>query len=66
MAKPSFGPYIVRNCFVRDVVYDFHIENETAHRWYGQTADQYLPERGWCLDHLKPGLTVIDALITGA
>ncbi len=58
-AKEAFRPYIARNHFFRDMVFDFHIENETAAEWYG-TSNRQTPERDWCFDHIKPGWTIID------
>jgi FkbM family methyltransferase len=56
----SFKPYVARDRFFRDQRFDFHIVNETARSWYDGSPDQSMPERQWCVDHIRPGMTVID------
>jgi FkbM family methyltransferase len=56
----NFVPYLAKDRVFRDFRFDFHITNETAKSWYDGGPNQSMPEREWCVDHLKSGMTVID------
>jgi len=55
-----FKPYIARDRVFEDLVFDFHIANEVGHHWYAASPQQFMPERKWCYDRIKPGMTVVD------
>lgn len=55
-----FTPYIARDRHYRDFRFDFHIANETGQSWYDGSPNQWMMEREWCLDQLRPGMTVVD------
>jgi FkbM family methyltransferase len=56
----SFEPYIARDRCFNDFKFDFHIVNETAKSWYDGSANQWMPEREWCVSRLSEGMTVVD------
>ncbi len=56
----AFTPYIARDRHFRDFRFDFHIANETGRSWYDGSPNQWMREREWCLDQLRPGMTVVD------
>lgn len=56
----NFEPYVAKGRTFRDFHFDFHITNETAKSWYDGSPNQWMPEREWCVNHLKSGMTVID------
>ncbi|WP_192248448.1 FkbM family methyltransferase [Mesorhizobium caraganae] len=56
----SFPHYIARDRVFGDFVFDFHIANEVAKEWYDGSPQQFMPERQWCCDHIRPGMTVVD------
>ena len=56
----TFVPYVARGRRFRDFTFDFHISNETGRLWYDGSPEQFMPERGWCVDHIMPGFTVVD------
>jgi FkbM family methyltransferase len=45
--------------YIRDISFKFITADVVAADWY-RLENQTMPEREWCLDHLKPGDTVID------
>jgi FkbM family methyltransferase len=55
----AFTPYILRNRKVGPIIYDLWITDPVASQWYGG-EDHMMPERAWCLEHLKPGMVVSD------
>lgn len=55
-----FQPYVAKNRVFKDMVFDFYIANEVGKSWYDVSPQQYMPERQWCAEHLKPGMTVVD------
>jgi FkbM family methyltransferase len=56
----NFVSYIAKARHFRDFQFDFHITNETAKSWYDGSPNQWMPEREWCANHLRTGMTVID------
>lgn len=56
----TFLPYIARDRVFEDFVFDFHIANEVGKEWYDGSPQQFMPERKWCNDHIRTGMTVID------
>lgn len=56
----DFVPYIAKDRIINDFRFDFHIANETGKSWYDDSPTQWMPEREWCIDHIKPGMTVVD------
>jgi FkbM family methyltransferase len=56
----AFIPYIARNRFIDKYKFDFVIANEVGKSWYDSSTQQYLPERGWCLSKILPGMTIVD------
>jgi FkbM family methyltransferase len=55
-----FEPYIAENRVFNDMNFDFYIANETGKLWYDSDQNQFMPERQWCVERLKPGMTVVD------
>ena len=55
----EFTPYIARDRRVGPVSYDFWICDPVAQAWYGG-ADHMMPEKAWCLQHVRPGMVVAD------
>ena len=57
----SFQEYIANGRYFGDFVFDLIIADEVAKAWYDSFENQWFPERGWCLEHIRPGQTVVDA-----
>jgi FkbM family methyltransferase len=55
-----FEPYVARARIFQDESFDFLIADETAKSWYDGSIDQYMPERAWCREHIRPNDTVVD------
>ena len=55
-----FKPYIAKDRRCDDLVFDFLIADKVGKEWYDTSAEQSMPERLWCRDHIKPGFHVID------
>jgi ubiquinone/menaquinone biosynthesis C-methylase UbiE len=55
-----FTPYVAKDRVFRDFHFDFHIVNEVAKLWYDGSPNQSMPEREWCVSHIKKGMTVVD------
>lgn len=55
-----FQPYIAKDRQFQDMTFDFHIANEVGKEWYDGGQDQHMPERQWCRERLKTGMTVVD------
>jgi FkbM family methyltransferase len=55
-----FEPYIARGRIFQDECFDFLIADDTAKAWYDGSTEQYMPERAWCREHVKPNDTVVD------
>lgn len=51
-------PDVTRH-YIREYQFDFLISDPTAAEWYA-SEHQNLPEYEWCIDHIKPGDTVVD------
>jgi FkbM family methyltransferase len=51
---------VVKDRFCDQTRFDFLISDQTAKTWYDDKADQTLPERLWCRDHIRPGFHVVD------
>lgn len=56
----QFEPYVARGRVLAPYVFDFHIEDETGKLWYDNSPNQWMPERQWCLNHIREGFTVLD------
>jgi FkbM family methyltransferase len=58
-AAAEFTPYVVRDRKLGPISYDFWITDPIAAQWYGG-PDHMMPEKGWCLSHLRPGMVALD------
>ncbi len=56
----KFAPYVAKDRIFGEYRFDFIIENETAQSWYDGSPNQWMPERGWCVSKLRPGMIVVD------
>ena len=56
----SFRPYIARDRRCGEVGFDFWIADRVAKAWYDSSAEQGLPEKIWCRDHIRPGFHAVD------
>jgi FkbM family methyltransferase len=56
----TFVPYIAKDRAFQNERFDFLIADEAAKGWYDETAEQFMPERAWCRQHIRSGETVID------
>lgn len=54
-----FEPYILRGRQLAGRRFDFWITDPVAAVWYGREC-QDEPDKLWCLERVKPGMTVID------
>ncbi len=52
-------PYVAHDRRCGDLVFDFLIADPVAASWY-DSPDQWLPERQWCREHIRPGNVIID------
>ncbi|MGD9617431.1 MAG: FkbM family methyltransferase [Alphaproteobacteria bacterium] len=55
----GFKPYVANDLEVGPYRYSMWIADPVAETWYSG-KDQNLPERCWCLNHLREGMTVAD------
>jgi FkbM family methyltransferase len=55
----GFVPYVAHDRHYREMKFDVFISDKTAEAWYGN-AQQWMPEREWCENHILPGMTVVD------
>lgn len=55
----GFTPYLAKDRRVGPFTFDMYIEDPVAEGWYGP-QDQWLHERQWCIDTIRPGFTVFD------
>jgi len=53
-------PYIARDRRCGELVFDFVIADSVAASWYDSVPDQWLPEREWCREHIRPGDFIVD------
>lgn len=60
MSADAFHPYIARDRVLEPYTFDFHIEDETARLWYDGSPSQWMPERQWCLEHIREGFNILD------
>jgi FkbM family methyltransferase len=58
--KLTFRRYVARDRHCGSDTFDFLIVDPVARAWYDSSADQGLPEKFWCRDHIKPGFHVVD------
>jgi FkbM family methyltransferase len=56
----QFQPYVARDRQFGPFRFDFHIVDAIGQSWYDASADQFMPERAWCMEHIRPGFTVLD------
>ena len=55
-----FEPYVARGIALGEHRLDFLVADETGQEWYDEGGDRLIPERRWCLEHIRPGFTVVD------
>jgi FkbM family methyltransferase len=53
-------PYIAKDRTFVSEKFDFWIANEVGEEWYDASPNQFMFERGWCKDHIQPGMTIVD------
>jgi FkbM family methyltransferase len=56
----TFNHYIAKSRVFQDQSFDFLIADETGKAWYDGSTDQFMPERAWCREHIRPHDTVVD------
>ncbi len=56
----KFRPYVAKERRCGDLQFDFLISDKTAASWYDTNANQAIPEKLWCRDHLKAGQHAVD------
>ncbi|MBZ9744873.1 FkbM family methyltransferase [Mesorhizobium sp. CO1-1-7] len=56
----AFQQYVAKDRFIGEIHFDFLIANAVGQQWYDNSPEQFMPERQWCLEKLKPGMTVVD------
>jgi FkbM family methyltransferase len=56
----TFQPYLAKARHCGPHVFDFLIADDVGKSWYDGSANQNMPERQWCLDHVGEGFTVLD------
>jgi len=55
-----FQPYIAKARTFKRIVFDFLIADEVGKQWYDASSDQFMYERQWCAEHVRPGYCVLD------
>ena len=56
----TFVPYIAKDRRFEELRFDFLIADLVGQSWYDGSPKQFMPERGWCRDHILPGMVVVD------
>ncbi|MCK8783872.1 FkbM family methyltransferase [Roseomonas sp. NAR14] len=56
----GFVPYIARDRRIGPYRFDMLITDPVAKDWYDSSPDQWMRERQWCIDTIRPGFTVLD------
>lgn len=56
----SFEPYLARDIALGEHRLDFLVADAHGREWYDAGGDRLIPERRWCLEHIRPGDTVVD------
>ena len=61
IAEPKqFETYVAKGRRLGAYTFDFLIADEIGRSWYDGSVEQALPERVWCMEHIREGMTVLD------
>ncbi|MBR0666560.1 FkbM family methyltransferase [Roseomonas hellenica] len=60
ICEMNFKEYVANGRKFGPFVFDFLISDETGKSWYDSSPDQFMPERQWCLENVRPGFNILD------